>query len=285
MAAAVLLLASASAAVAQQNQTDLTVDAPSSLAPVADRVRAIDRAPLSDALVRAGLATPSPIRITLIPEDDAFAREVPRWIVGLASGSEDIAIFPARIGASPDAYPYDSLETVVWHEVVHLALSAQANGRPLPRWFHEGVAMSVEQGWGLGSQVQLLFAAARGPDVADLGRLFNSETQPETARGYLLAAALVADLRQRHGLAVPGAIVRRVARGSTFPDAFTLETGETPDQAAARAWQPYRSWTAWIPIVTSSSSVWFGIMALAGMAFVVRLRKRRQRRWEQDDEL
>ena len=155
------------------------------------------------------------------------------WIVGLASGSADIAIFPERIGS----YPYDSLESVVWHEVVHLALSAQAGDRPLPRWFHEGVAMSVEKGWGVTSQVQLLLAAGGSPGLADLERLFNAGTQPESASAYLLAAALVSDLRQRHGAAVPGAIVDRVARGAVFAEAFALETGETPDEAAARAWQ------------------------------------------------
>ncbi len=280
--ASILALAAAQG-VAQQRTIELTVDAPSSLAEFADRVRGLDRAPLVNALGRAGLAAPSPIRITLVPESDVFARQVPTWIVGLASGTEDIAIFPARIGASPATYPYDSLQTVVWHEVVHLALAAQAGDRPLPRWFHEGVAMSVEQGWGLSSQAQLLFAAATNPDVADLSRLFDSDAQPEAALGYLLAAALVADVRDRHGQEVPGAIVRRVARGSSFAEAFALETGETPDQAAAHAWQPYRRWTAWLPLLTSSSSVWIGIMALAAVAFVVRLRKRRRRAWEEDE--
>ena len=77
-------------------------------------------------------------------------------------------------------------ESVIWHEVVHLALSAQAGDQPLPRWFHEGVAMSVEQRWGVTSQVRLLLAAAGDPGLADLGRLFDSETQPETASAYLL---------------------------------------------------------------------------------------------------
>ena len=49
----------------------------------------------------------------------------PVWIVGLASGSHGIAIFPERIGSYPASYPYGSLESGVWHEVVHLALSAQ----------------------------------------------------------------------------------------------------------------------------------------------------------------
>jgi hypothetical protein len=259
---------------------DLTVDAPASLAPAANRVRRVDRQPLAEALAHAGLTVLPQIHVTLIAEDDLRARATPEWIVGLASGRHDIAIFPERIGS----YPYDSLESVVWHEVVHLAISAQAGDRPLPRWFHEGVAMSVEQGWGVTSQLQLLLAAGGSAGLADLERLFNSETQPETATAYLLAAALVSDLRQRHGAAVAGAIVDRVARGAVFAEAFALETGDTPDEAAARAWQVYRRWTSWIPAATSAFSLWIGILVLAVVAFVATLRKRWQRRRQWDRE-
>lgn len=276
-----MLLGGASGVARQRGEVDLTVDAPASLAPVADRVGRIDRRQLNQALARVGLNIPPQIRVTLIPEDDLRAQAIPAWTVGLAFGSRDIAIFPARIGA----YPYDSLESVLWHEVVHLALAAQAGNRPLPRWFHEGVAMSVERGWGVTSQVRFLLAAGGSADLADVERLFNAGRQPESASAYLLAAALVSDLQQRHGAAVPGAIVDRVAHGAGFAEAFALETGETPDETAARAWQIYRRWTSWIPAVTSALSLWIGILVLAVVAFVATRRKRWQRRqqWDRDE--
>jgi hypothetical protein len=202
------------------------------------------------------------------------------WIVGVASGRRDIVIFPERIGS----YPYDSLESVVWHEVVHLALSARAGDRPLPRWFHEGVAMSVEKGWGVTSQLQLLLAAGGSSGLADLERLFNSGAQPETATAYLLAAALVSDLRQRHGAAVPGAIVERVARGAGFSEAFELETGDTPDESVVRAWQVYRRWANWLAVATRPPSLWIGILLLAVVAYLAALRKRWRRRQQWDRE-
>ena len=276
----VMLLASASGFARQRGELDLTVEAPSSLAPAADRVRRMDREQLAQALARVGLTIPPQIHITLIAEDDLRARAVPVWIVGLASGERDIAMFPERIGS----YPYDSLETVVWHEVVHLALAAQAGNRPLPRWFHEGVAMSVERGWGVTSQVRFLLAAGNSADLADVERLFKARTQPDSASAYLLAAALVSDVQRRHGAAVPGAIVDRVAHGAGFVDAFVLETGETPDETAARVWQIYRRWTSWIPAVTSAFSLWIGILVLAAVAFSVTRRKRWQRRRQWDRE-
>ena len=88
----------------------------------------------------------------------------PSWIVGQAFGSLDVVVFPSRVGV----YPHSSLESVLWHEVVHLALSVQARDEPLPRWFHEGVAMSVERGWGFTSQIRLRLAVAGEPGLADL---------------------------------------------------------------------------------------------------------------------
>jgi len=276
-----MFVASVAGATAQGGQMDLRVDAGSLLDPLGDRVRNIDRQELAAVLGRAGLDVPPQVHVTLIAEDDARALATPRWIVGVAYGAREVAIFPARVGP----YPYESLESVVSHEVVHLALAAQAGG-PLPRWFHEGVATSVEQGWGVRSQVRLVLAAIGTPGLIDLGHLFASESQQENVSAYLLAAALVADIRERHGPSTPGAIVDRVAGGAPFARAFLLQTGDTPDEAAARAWGPYRRWTSWVPVVTSGSALWMGIMALAFVAFLANLRKRalRRRQWDEWDE-
>jgi hypothetical protein len=259
---------------------DVTVRAPASLTAVAERVRTMDWAPLEEALVRAGLEPPPRVRVTLVGEDDPDARATPSWIVGQAFGSLDVVVFPSRVGV----YPYSSLESVLWHEVVHLALSVQARDEPLPRWFHEGVAMSVERGWGFTSQIRLRLAVAGEPGLADLGRLFSSNAEPETARAYLLASTLIADLRQRRGADTPGAIVRLVSQGIPFPRAFEMHTGETPEAAAARVWRRYQEWTNWIPVVTGASALWIATLGLAVIAFVASRFRRRRRREVWDDE-
>ena len=260
---------------------DLQIMAPPALAAFAERVQDIDRRRLDATLAAAGLTAPADIHVTLISEDDERARETPRWIVALALGTQDIVIFPARIGA----YPYDSLESVLTHELVHLALSRGAEGQPLPRWFHEGVAVSVESGWGIGGDMRLIVAALTQPGLDDLARLFASESQLGNADAYLLATALVDDVRKRHGATVPGAIAARVAGGVPFARGFELETGESPDAAAARAWAGYRRWTAWLPVLSSISSIWTGILILACVAFIAVRRRRaeRRRRWDEED--
>jgi hypothetical protein len=276
--AAVLLLLIA--LVAGDAYADIVVDAPPSLSAYADRIGRIDRAALAGALTSAGLEMPSDIRVTLVAEADTAARAVPGWVAGLAWGTRDIVIFPERV----ISYPYDSLESVVRHEVVHLALNARANGAPLPRWFHEGVATSADIGWKTSARFQLLLAMLARPDTATLSRLFVSPSESETRQAYLLSALLVHHLRERYGPSMPGAVVRRVAEGMTFDAAFRAETGNSPDAAADAAWASYRRWTAWVPAITSPSAAWTLILVLAFVAFAAQRRRRARRRRQWDEE-
>jgi hypothetical protein len=258
----------------------LTVSAPPSLETAAMRVRAIDVGAFEGALASAGLEAPSTVEVTLVAEDDPMARAAPSWVVGRAFGERTIVIFPSRV----TRYPYDSLESVMRHEVVHLALFARAGQRPLPRWFHEGVATSVEGGWDLADQARLLAAAFGEPTIGTVSELFQSDARPDTSLAYLLAAALVNDLRERHGPDVAGRIARRVEAGAPFGRAFLRETGETPDAAAARAWAGYRRWTKWVPAVANASAVWSFILALALLAYIARRRRRARLRKQWEDE-
>jgi hypothetical protein len=260
----------------------VVVTAPAALGPVAARLRSLDWQPLASSLANAGLNLPSTVRVTLVGERDARASATPWWVVGFATGTEDIVIFPARAGS----YPYESLESVLRHEVVHLALTTRTRDGALPRWFHEGVAVSVETEWNVGSDVRLVLAAGRYPGMADLARLFESDTYLGNADAYRLAAALVNDIRERHDPAVAGHIAARVATGVPFERAFELETDETSDAAAARVWEEYRRWTAWLPVVIGESAIWTAILALAFVAFVAQFRKRarRRRQWAEEEE-
>lgn len=259
----------------------LSVSAPPSLESAAARIRSIDTATLEAALSSAGLEGPSSVDVTLVSEGDPIARETPSWVVGRAFGDRNVLIFPARV----TRYPYDSLESVMQHEIVHLALFTRAGGRPLPRWFHEGVATSVESGWSMTDQARLLAAALSEPTIDDVRGLFRSAAQPDTTLAYLLAAALVNDLRERHGPDIAGRIVRRVEAGAPFDRAFLRETGETPDAAAARAWNTYRRWTTWVPAIANASTVWSAILVLAVAAYVARRRRRARLRkqWEEEE--
>jgi hypothetical protein len=232
---------------------------------------------------------PADIHVVLVPEDDPRARAEPHWIVGRAfsprpgsePGDPDIEIFPARIAG----YPYDSLESVLRHEIVHLALDARAGNGFLPRWFHEGVAEAIGSERGLLDEWQLLRATFSAPTMHDVAAQFESDEEHQTADAYRLAVALVDDVRRRHGADAPGRIAGRVAAGLPFDRAFLAETGETVEAAAARAWGVYSRASQWLAVLTSDQALWTFILLLGFVAVAVQLRRRaRQRRiWDEMD--
>ena len=277
-----MLAIAAATTIIRAQTVSLEVTAPPTLASAAERLRTMDQQTLVRSLTAADLPLPAQARVTLVEDADPRVRRIPSWVVGLASGTEQVLIFPQRIGA----YPYGSLESVLRHELVHLSLNIRANDRPLPRWFHEGTAVKLEAGWSGGDELRLLLAALDPPSMADLSRLFASDSYPDTTQAYLLSGALVDEIVDRHGPEAIGRIAEGVGLGLPFEDAFTRATGESLDEAAARAWAGYRQLSRWVPVVASPSAAWLLILALACLAFVIQWRRRRaqRQRWDEEDE-
>ena len=85
------------------------------------------------------------IRVVLASDTSDWARQVPPTTAGFAVGEDSLVVlFPSR----SLTYPHDTLEDVLHHEVAHVLIARAAGGRPVPRWFHEGLAMTAERTWG-----------------------------------------------------------------------------------------------------------------------------------------
>src|SRR5215212_4829559 len=148
----------------------LAVEAPPELEPEARRVRAFPPAELLSAQRLVGLEDPGPpIRVILAPEGSGTALAVPPWVSGYAYSDRGIVVLlPSRTPAYPDA----SLEDLLRHEVAHVLIARASGNRPLPRWFHEGVAMVAGLSWGLDDRARLTMTllADRQITLAELDR-------------------------------------------------------------------------------------------------------------------
>src|ERR1051326_1497903 len=164
----------------------LEIEAPPGFAAMRDRFQAEDPQRFADIVRFVGLsAAGSPIKVVLAPENSEWARQVPPWVAGVAiGGSDTVVIFPNR---SP-GYPHDTLEDVLRHEITHVLIERASAGRPIPRWFNEGLAMAAEHGWRFQDQTELIYQLALGPrtDLTGLDRLF-SGNQSGQARAYALS--------------------------------------------------------------------------------------------------
>lgn len=277
-----LLIASGVAAVAQPAPA-LLINTPEELASARHRLESFDRSSLAGLVRMAGLDDPGPpIHVILAGESSAAAAGVSGSTAGYAIGDAGlIVLFPSR---SP-VYPHDTLEDVLRHEVAHVLISRAAHGHPVPRWFHEGVAVTAERPWGLEDRSRLVWELMAGPrlTVADIDRLFDAEAS--RPRAYSLSAAMVREMLRAHGPSAPAAILRELGSGAGFDVAMVRVTGRPTGALERTFWDRQRVWTIWVPLVTSGDVLWLGVIALAGLA-VWHRRKRAaaiRRRWDDEE--
>ena len=267
----------------------LRISAPPELSSVQKKLEAIDPKRFRDISETVGLMEQGPpIQVVLAPETSDVARKMDPWIAGFASNGEGpekkdemVVLFPART----PSYPNSSLEDVLRHEVAHVLIGRASAERPIPRWFNEGLAMSVERGWRMQDEGQLVYQLAVGSrtDLDGLDRMF-SGAQPEVTRAYALSGALVHDLLQQHGAGVGAGILTRMREGASFEHAFTEVVGMNPDDAEAEFWKRQYTWTAWLPTLTSTTTLWFVVTALALLAIIRRIMKNHaiEKRWVEE---
>jgi hypothetical protein len=287
-----VLLVSLLVAAGQQSSDplrvpQLNIEAPpqdDELAAARSRLESFDPTRLRGVMRLVGLHDPGlAIRVVLASETSEWARQVPPSTAGFAVGEDSLVVlFPSR---SP-TYPHDSLEDVLHHEVAHVLITRAAGGKPLPRWFQEGLAMAAERTWGLEDQARLLqeLTFVEPTPLDQVNALF-TEDEGARIRAYTLAGAFVRDLIRQHGSFAPAELLARMAAGASFDDAFRQVIGHGVADEEAAFWNRHRFWTRWGPFFTTADALWMIVTLLAIYAIFRRRQQRAalRRKWEEDE--
>lgn len=278
-----MLLAGAAQPRAQPRLPVLELDAPASLRTVAERVARFPLTGLANAMTLAGLTDPGPpIDVLLIAEGSELARNTPSWISGFADARRSLVVlFPERTRL----YPTDSLEALLQHEVAHVLFSRAARGRPIPRWFNEGLALAAERPVGFEGRSRVAWTRIRHGEIplAALERLFTGGPAA-TRRAYAVSSALVQDMLERHGDASAGRILARLGEDQPFSRAFEEATGVPLAAAVDRFWRR-PAWIRWVAFAGRPLYQWMFITVLALCAIYAHRRRRaeQRRRWEEEE--
>ena len=280
IAIASALVGLASGEVASQ----ISVEAPPELRETAQAVAALARDGFDAELDLVGLKNlGAPIRVVLAPESSPLAHDAPSWMSGYALGPlSTVVLFPRRVPSYPDG----NLEALLRHEVTHILTYRATGGRPLPRWFAEGLAIVGAREWGIEDRARYTLAVlGRGPDSTRALDAAFTGNAGEVNRAYALAGALVRSIQRADGVDAPARILAQVARGDTFDEAFEHATGHTLVRQEREFFGREALWNTWVPFLTSSTALWMGVTLLALLA----IRRRRVRdaearaRWEAEE--
>jgi len=267
------------------NVPRLIVQAPSELAALGRTVENFDPQLLAPAIQLTGASDLSPIRILLAPEGSPEAQSAPRWVSGYAIGpTSAIVLFPGRARTYPDS----DFDALIQHEVTHILIDRAAGGRPVPRWFHEGLAMAAGRGRGLEDRSRTAFAILIDgrTTLSDLDARF-AGGQSDVQEAYALAGDFVADLLLRRGAETAPKILAGLSKGESFDTAFQAAAGDTLANVEASYWRRRTFWNRWVPFLSSTAALWLGITALALVAFKRRRTRDQELRrgWELEEEL
>ncbi|HER43104.1 MAG TPA: hypothetical protein ENO08_01425 [Candidatus Eisenbacteria bacterium] len=177
------------------------------------------------------------------------------------------------------------LETVLRHELSHIALAERTGGVPCPRWFVEGLAMlqskewTFEDHWGLVRSIR----AKSLPALDDLSGPFPRNAADATLAYRVSYYAVEELLRDRRGdLVTLTAFIRDL---ESFDESFALTFGESPGEYSARLHVLMLDRYETAALLIGSLPYWGAITLLFVAAYAVkRIRTgKRAREWERAD--
>ncbi|MGA1825195.1 MAG: peptidase MA family metallohydrolase [bacterium] len=232
-------------------------------------------------------------RVYIAPDRNTYYELMPgshtshEWSVGIFSPSENKIVL-----LSPKAQEvgHPDLQQIMAHELTHFILHTITRKHQvrLPLWLNEGLAMYEARQWNWHYR-SIMAQISLSKSFAPLHAL--SDSFPVERRyvdqAYAQSISLIAFIINKHGLSALHGIIDNLAKGNNTKGAFHTTLGLSLEEFE-RQWHAYlRRRYTWVPIITSSFTIWFFISLLVlGIYFYKRrLAKQKMALWELEDQM
>lgn len=202
---------------------------------------------------------------------------MPRWAAGVAHSESGELVIAKH---APDGSLTD-LDSLLRHELAHVALHRATGGEDLPRWFHEGVAESFGNEIDL-LRSQTLAGAVYGTGVPALEELegnFHGIDPIAVTVSYAAARDFVNHLRYRDDGSDLRQLMSELKRGTNFEAAFIKAFGRSLAELDGEWRSGLSGRFVWFPVISSGG---LPFAALSPLIVVAAVRRRRVLRegWE-----
>jgi hypothetical protein len=159
-------------------------------------------------------------------DDRKLSVRLPEWGGGGAVG-EDLIVIPLDRSPLPDM----DLPQVTIHELTHIALERAYGRLPVPRWFHEGLAMTLSGELSFNEQVAVSRAVFTGKlmpldSVAEVNRFDAGEAELAYGESHLAVAWMI----DRYGLDGIPELLQTLRSAGTFSAALLQVYGFTDEE-------------------------------------------------------
>lgn len=205
----------------------------------------------------------------------------PLWASGLAIPQKKIIILTTPSLSKGESF---SLVNTFIHEYTHLVIEIFLQGKSIPRWLNEGMAMYVS-GQKDFYNTLLLSKAFVFSSLIPFEQLKNSfpVTSSEIRLAYAQSFNMVSYLMDHFGRERFYKFLKFIRSGIPFKKAFFFGFGENFSSVENSWKKSLKRKLLWLPAITSSLTLWFFLSLLVIIAYFKRLR--RKKRWEGEDDL
>lgn len=238
-----------------------------------------------------GLPLQKPIDVIVASTAEEFQRiqpggsRVPTWAIGVAYPQQNLIIL-----LSPTVRQRGHIDIIktFQHEVLHIILGQAFKGKAnVPRWLDEGLAMIAANEWSMARLSTMTFAVL-GRKMIPMEQLTESfPWDPDQAQtAYCQSFYFISFLKGRFGSDLFKTFLQKYTVHKNFQRAI-FDTYNVRWEEMEDLWRGYlRLRFSWIPLITSSTTIWF----VATLIFILGyLRKKRMNRlklkqWTREEE-
>ncbi|GAB5548088.1 MAG: hypothetical protein SangKO_078480 [Sandaracinaceae bacterium] len=230
---------------------------------------------------------PLTIRIGRNPEEMSALAPLgappPAYASGVAYPARGLILLTL---AAPETWQRPDVDSVLVHELSHIALHRAVDGNPIPRWFSEGVAIHQAQEKSL-ERTRALWGGTVGGRLMPFERLERGfPSNPHAVNlAYAQSADFVRWLRARDsGERKFREVIRRLRDGQSFQTAlertYSITMTELEEQWHASLSERFQA----LPLLVGSGTLWVLAAFLIVLAYARRKHKDRAKMEEWDEE-
>lgn len=214
-----------------------------------------------------------------------FLDAEPEWASGSAYPSDYLMVIRTnKLGK----YPELDISSVFVHELSHIFLHHALKDSPVfvPSWFNEGIAMLEARKWGMRDSYELASTLIIGHYIPlrDLRGRFPRESY-EARRAYVESFSFLTYLAENYGEPLIWLLISKMKEGQDFDNSFFIVFGEELRRVEEKWISQVTFWYRWIPVATSSITLWIGVTLLFIFGYVRKKSRAKKilERWDEED--
>jgi len=228
------------------------------------------------------------VSVFITPSKKVFRQLVgdnfPQWSDGVATPLRNIIILKSARWMPPET----NNNAIAVHELTHIFVNRATHGKPIPRWFNEGLAVyySGEKGFASGTLVSKALITNSIISLSDIDEVLQFHAN-KAQLAYQQSYLAVVFLFRNYGKEAVKKILAEVANGISFNQAFI-------DVLDADVWEFEEQWYQYIKrkyrwhfLVEFENYLWVLALVLFLVGFVLMRRRNKKtiQRWQEEDDI